>query len=105
MHFLDYLTRSKVALWQRESTGRRLECVAKLRYLRPMVTTVCRNPQAPSSALAALGTPQPKAFKVSTDSSLTVTLVSVSNYYVEAPGFSSRKYGICFFNAGSYRNW
>ena len=51
----------------------------QLRYTRPMVSTVCRDPQALSSALASLGALQPRTFR----SLQTVeTLDSVSNYYI-----------------------
>ena len=44
-----------------------------------MGTTVCRNPRAPSSALAALGSLQPGALGFL---QTVVPLVSVSNYYI-----------------------
>ena len=45
-----------------------------------MVSTLFRDPQARSSALAALGTLQPQAFR---SLNRVETLDSVSNYYVE----------------------
>ena len=44
-----------------------------------MVSTLFRDPQARSSALAALGTPQPRAFG---SLNRVETLDSASNYYV-----------------------
>ena len=46
-----------------------------------MVSTLFRDPQARSSALAALGTPQPRAFG---SLNRVETLDSASNYYVGA---------------------
>ena len=46
-----------------------------------MVSTLFRDPQARSSALAALGTPQPRAFR---SLNRVETLDSTSNYYIEA---------------------
>ena len=46
-----------------------------------MVSTLFRDPQARSSALAALGTLQPQAFG---SLNRVETLDSVSNYYIEA---------------------
>ena len=45
-----------------------------------MVSTLFRDPQARSSALAALGTPQPRAFR---SLNRVETLDSASNYYLE----------------------
>ena len=44
-----------------------------------MVSTLFRDPQARSSALAALGTPQPRAFG---SLNRVETLDSASNYYI-----------------------
>ena len=44
-----------------------------------MVSTLFRDPQARSSALAALGTPQPQAFG---SLNCVETLDSASNYYL-----------------------
>ena len=44
-----------------------------------MVSTLFRDPQARSSALAALGTPQPRAFR---SLNRVETLDSTSNYYI-----------------------
>ena len=46
-----------------------------------MVSTLFKDPQARSSALAALGTPQPQAFG---SLNHVETLDSTSNYYIEA---------------------
>ena len=64
--------------------------------MRPTESTVFRNLQAPSSALAALGTLQPGAFKFlnPVDSS-----VSLSNYYIY---ISAKKIRIFFFYLSKY---
>ena len=51
-----------------------------------MVSTLFRDPQARSSALAALGTPQPRAFG---SLNRVETLDSTSNYYLEPRAFGS----------------
>ena len=47
-----------------------------------MVSKLFRDPQARSSALATLGTLQPRAFR---SLNRVVTLDSVSNYYIYSP--------------------
>ena len=48
-----------------------------------MVSTLFRDPQARNSALAALGTLQPRAFR---SQNCVETLDSVSNYYLDLEG-------------------
>ena len=64
-----------------------------------MVSTLFRDPQARSSALAALGTPQPRAFG---SLNRVETLDSTSNYYIVTPIHAVIPHNII---KGAYEQW
>ena len=57
-----------------------------------MVSTLFRDPQAQSSALAALGTLQPRAFG---SLNRVETLDSASNYYLPVLNEYTHQYNLC----------
>ena len=66
-----------------------------------MVSTLFRDPQARSSALAALGTPQPRAFG---SLNRVETLDSTSNYYIEHEHHSNNPNDICIIRQEYHGN-